>query len=86
MTSSTENIRRPNKSGFVADGAERLAAAIRTTVVPSIQAAVEYEYADRLARAGFFRRMWLRRCMRAEIKGRVEQEIGASLPPDDTLY
>lgn len=84
--SSTDDKARATQFRFLADGAERLADAIRETVLPRVRATVDEEYAGRLVAAGFFRKMWLRRCMRAEIKRRVEQKIEASLPPSDTLY
>ena len=84
--SSTDDHSIAQQSDFVEDGAERLAAAIRSDVLPGIQADVTAEYSDRLAAAGFLRRMWLRRRMKVEVERRVEEEIETHMPSDETLY
>ena len=75
-----------DQSDFVQDGAGYLAEAIRSDVLPRIQAEVTAEYSDRLAAAGFIRRIWLRWCLKAEVERRVEDEIETHMPPDDTLW
>ena len=84
--SSTDDYSSAQQSDFVEDGAERLAAAIRSDVFPGIQAEVTAEYSDRLGAAGFLRRMWLRRRMKVEVERRVEEEIETHMPSDETLY
>ncbi len=75
-----------DQSGFVEDGAGYLAEAVRSNVFPRIQAEVTAEYSDRLAAAGFLRRIWLRRCLKAEVECRVRDEIKTHMPPNDTLW
>ncbi len=84
--SSTDDYSSAQQSDFVEDGAERLAAANRSDVLPGIQAEVTAEYSDRLAAAGLLRRMWLRRRMKVEVERRLEEEIETHMPSDETLY
>lgn len=55
-------------TGIVADGYWRA----RSAVLPSIRAAVNAEYAERLAHADFLTRMRLRLQMSAEIQRRLD--------------
>lgn len=84
--SSTDDTDDARQSAIVVDGAERLAEGVRSAVLPTIQTAVIAEYSDRLAAAGFLRRIWLRWCMKAEIDRRVEAEIANNMPSDETLH
>jgi hypothetical protein len=63
--------------GFVADGGERHLAAVRADVT----AAVEAEFADRLARATFVGRMRIRARMRREKVRRVESRMSELASP-----
>ncbi len=68
---------RYREEHFVADGYER---AVEATL-PQIQAEVKAEYAERLASAGWYRRLWLRVEMRREVWRRL-----ARIAPPWALY
>ena len=75
------STKRTETSEFVADGRERAKAAER----PRIEREVRARYADRLARAGFGRRIWLRIKIRREIERKLA-ELLKKMAPHDALY
>ena len=58
-----------NRVAVVADGYDR---AVRAHE-PAIRQAVEQEFATRIREAAFWRRWWIRRLMRVEIKRRLDE-------------
>jgi hypothetical protein len=76
----TEN--RHCRSGFVPNGSKRLKAGIRA----SVKEVVDAEYADRMRKASWLGRLWLRQQMRAEIERRAATEIARQMPSRETLW
>ena len=70
-------ITSPHSAGVVADGQERAHRAAE----PKVREEVEREYAQRLAAAGWLRRLVLKRQMESEIEERLEK-----IAPHDALY
>jgi len=83
---SIRNHRCERASHFVPFGNTQLAEAIRVEVLPDIQIAVQAEYVERINAAGFFKRIWLRWQIGAEIRRRIELEITEQMPSDRALY
>ena len=70
-------------SGIVADGRDRALAGAHeqmTRLSLEIKAAVESEFAGRLAAAGVVRRAYLRLRMRREVQRRIAREIEKKAP------
>jgi hypothetical protein len=73
---------------FLADGRERAldgAASKIDELQRHITAEVEAQYAEKLAKAAFFERFWLRRRIAREIQARLRDEIEKSAP-ENGLY
>lgn len=66
-----------DENRFVADGQRRA----RSACEDEVRAEGEARYAEALATAGFWGRLWLRRRMGKEIERRLKE-----LAPDDALY
>lgn len=70
---------------FVADGQQRAAAASQVQIRTHVQRAVQAKYAKQLEEAGFFRRIWLRMKISAEINKQVAAEL-EKIAPSEALY
>jgi uncharacterized membrane protein len=70
-------MKTSHESGYVADGCERARAAIE----PQIRAAVERQYASRIATASIIQRWRLKRQMNRQIAERL-----AHIAPPNALY
>lgn len=81
-----KNHRCEREVHFVPYGDSQLEEAIRVEVLPDIQIAVQAEYVERIDAAGFFKRIWLRWQIGAEIRRRIELEITEQMPSDRALY
>jgi hypothetical protein len=66
---------------FVEDGHQRAVQAIEGPLLAEIRAAVEAEFADRLATAGPVGRLLIRRAVEREIQRRLRQAIEKHAPP-----
>lgn len=73
---------RGGSSGFVPNGSQRLKAAIQA----SIKEALDAQYVERMAKASWLGRLWLRRKMRAEINRRVATETAKEMPSREALW
>jgi hypothetical protein len=50
-----------------------------------IAARIQLDYSEKMAHAGFFRRIWLTVCMNRETRSEVKREKNRLAPPD-ALY